>query len=117
MSSPSDRATRRKPLKILLTEASSTSARQTLYALGSLGYTIDICDPDPLCLGRFPRYARAWHRCPPFGTEPLSYLHFLMDLLKRGRYDILFPVHDQLYLLARFANVLQRYVAVALPPV
>jgi hypothetical protein len=105
----------RRRLKVLLSEASSTSARQALYALGRAGHVLDVCDPDPLCLGRFSRYVRAWHRCPPFAADPAGYLRFLEGRLRRGRYDVLFPVHDQVYLLARFREQLGRYAGLALP--
>jgi glutathione synthase/RimK-type ligase-like ATP-grasp enzyme len=106
----------RKRLRILLTEGSSTSARQTICALGRLSHRIDILDPQPLCLGRFSRYVRAWYRCPPFSSQPDAYLRFLINRLRRGRYDVLIPVHDQVYLLAYFRDKIQRHVAVALPP-
>jgi predicted ATP-grasp superfamily ATP-dependent carboligase len=101
---------------VLFTEASSTSARQALYALGRRGYIIDVCDPNPFCLGRFSRYIRSWLRCPPFGREPEKYLQFLRDRLSEGRYDVLFPVHDQVFLLAQFADLFERQIAVALSP-
>ena len=104
------------PLKILFTEGSSTSARQTLYALGRLGYTIDVCDSQRLCLARFSRYVRRFYRCPSFTADPLGYLDFLVGRLRREHYDVLFPVHDQIYLLARFPEVFQGLTAVALPP-
>jgi len=100
---------------ILLTEAASTSARQTLYALGRMGHTIDVCDPQRLCLGRFSRYVRKWHRCPSFAADPVGYVEFLLERLDRGSYDVLFPVHDQVYLLSRFREALGRRVGVALP--
>ena len=103
-------------LKVLLTEGSSTSARQTLYALGRRGYTIDVCDPQRLCLGRFSRFVRRWYLCPSFTADPLGYLDFLSGRLCRERYDVLFPVHDQVYLLARFPEVVRGLAAVALPP-
>jgi predicted ATP-grasp superfamily ATP-dependent carboligase len=106
----------KKSLGVLLTEASSTSARQALYALGRLGYRVDIVNPQPFCLGRFSRYVRAWYRCPPFAAEPAAYMRTLLSRLRSGRYDVLIPVHDQVYLLARFRDELERYVAVALPP-
>ena len=102
-------------LKILLTEGSSTSARQTLYALGRLGHTIDVCDPQRLCLGRFSRYVRRFYRCPLFTTEPLAYLRCLNDRLQVGQYDVLLPVHDQVYLLARVRDILSQRVGIALP--
>jgi hypothetical protein len=108
-------ARRRGRLRILLSEGSSTSARQTLYALGRAGHVLDLCDPQALCLGRFSRYVRAWHRCPPFAADPGGYLGFLEGRLRRGRYDVLFPVHDQVYLLARCRERLARYAGLAVP--
>ena len=51
---------------------------------------------------------RAYHRCPSFTADPLGYLEFLRDRLGREHYDVLFPVHDQVYLLSRFREDLQR---------
>src|SRR5262245_53571762 len=100
-----------KSQEVLMPEASSTSARQNLYALGLLGYSMYICDPQPLCLGRFSRYVRAWHRCPPFATDPAAYVRFLVSRLKKRCYDVLIPIHDQVYLLARFRELLEKHVA------
>jgi predicted ATP-grasp superfamily ATP-dependent carboligase len=101
-------------LKVLLTEGSSLSARHTLYALRS-GHTIDILDPNPLCQGRFSRFVRRWCRCPSFSREPEAYLALLADRLRAERYDVLFPTHDQVFLLARFRDVLRPHVGLALP--
>lgn len=102
-------------MKVLLTEGASTSARQTIYALGRLGATVDLCDPQSLCLGRFSRFVRTWRRCPSFTSDPEGYVSFLIDLLKREQYDVLLPVHDQVYLLSQFREELNQYTAVALP--
>jgi predicted ATP-grasp superfamily ATP-dependent carboligase len=102
--------------RILLTEGSSLSARQTLYALGRSRHRIDVCDPRPfLCLGRYSRYVRACHRCPSFTADPAGYVHFLIDRLERERYDVLLPVHDQVYVVARFRDVLGRRAGLAVP--
>jgi hypothetical protein len=49
---------------VLFSEGSSLCARQALSALGPLGYRIDVCDPNPLCLSRFSRFVRRFHRSP-----------------------------------------------------
>ena len=103
------------PLKVLLSEGSSLSARQAISALGPTGARIEICDPDPLCLGRFSRFVLAWHRCPRWNVDPVGYLQFLARRLASERYDVLLAVHDQAFLLARFRNELGRYVGLALP--
>jgi hypothetical protein len=108
--------TRGRRLRILLTEGSSLSARQTLYALGPSRPVIDVCDPRPLlCLARFSRYVRACYRCPSFAKDPAGYLRFLFHRLRTDRYDVLLPTHDQVYLLARFRDNLAGRVRVALP--
>jgi hypothetical protein len=63
---------------VLFSEGSSLSARQALSALGPLGYRIDVCDPNPLCLSRFSRFVRRFHRSPALGTDPAAYLHFIV---------------------------------------
>ena len=103
------------PATVLFTEGASTSARQALYALGRRGHTIDICDSQSLCLGRFSRYVRTWYRCPSFTRDPLGYIRYLIDRLQRTSYDVLFPAHDQVYLLARFRRTLGGLVGLAVP--
>ena len=100
--------------KILLTEGASLSARHTLYALGG-GHTIDILDPDPLCQCRFSRHVRRWYRAPRFAKEPEEFLRFLADLLRRERYDVVLPTHEQVYLLSRFRDAVGRRAGLALP--
>jgi predicted ATP-grasp superfamily ATP-dependent carboligase len=102
-------------LKILLSEGSSTSARQTLFALGRLGATIDVCDPQRLCLARFSRYVRSRLACPSFKLQPGEYLRFIVERLRQEPYDVLLPVHDQVYLLSRYREELARHTGVALP--
>lgn len=103
-----------KRVKVLLSEGSSTSAREALYALGPL-YTIDILDPSALCQGRFSSYVRRWHRCPSYSKDPLAYLRFLVQLLRKEKYDVFFPTHEQAYLIARVHELLRPYVGIATP--
>ncbi len=103
-------------MDILFSEGSSTSARQSLSALGPLGHAIDLCDPQALCLGRFSRYTRSWYRCPAFNRQPAEYLAFLVDRLQHGRYEVLLATHDQVFLLSRYREDLGRLVNLAVPP-
>jgi predicted ATP-grasp superfamily ATP-dependent carboligase len=83
---------------ILLSEGSSTNAREVISALGPLGYVLDVCDPNPICLGRFSRYVRRVHRSPVSGRDPIGYLRFVHRLLREHHYDVLLPVNEQAYL-------------------
>ena len=102
-----------RPLRVLLSEGSSTSAREIITALGLAGHWVEICDPDRHCIGRMSRFVRRFHRCPGIGADPEGYLAFVIDLVSRGRFDVLLPTHEQGYLFAKARERL--HVAVALP--
>jgi hypothetical protein len=113
MSDDSNHSSRTR-LSILMTEGSSLSARQALYALGPR-HTIDLIDPSPLCQCRFSRFVRRWDRCPSFAKDPCSFLTFLGELLRKRRYDVLLSTHEEVFLLARVRDALSRHVGLALP--
>ncbi|HEX6555488.1 MAG TPA: hypothetical protein VF026_22195 [Ktedonobacteraceae bacterium] len=108
------RRTSRASIRILLSEGSSLSARQAITALGRYGYTLDVCDPNPLCISRFSRFVRRHYRCPAAGTDPTGYLAFVLDRLTQERYDVLLPVHEQAFLFANVRDQLPTGVGVAL---
>jgi len=102
--------------RILLSEGSTLSARQTVTVLDRAGHRVDVCDPDPRCISSWSRYVRGVFRCPGMGEDPAGYLAFMIERLERGGYDVLLPVHEQAYLFARFRDRLPARVHVALAP-
>jgi hypothetical protein len=102
-------------LRILLSEGSSLSARESITALGIVGYRVDVCDPDSLCLGRFSRFVRRYYPCPAVGRNPWEYLDFVCSLLRRGQHDVLFPAHEQAFLFSRMRRQIPPKVALAVP--
>ena len=102
-------------MRILLSEGSSTSAREAVTAFGVRGHAVELCDPDPRCFARFSRFVRKFHRCPGLRDEPLQFLDFVVDLVSRERFDVLVPIHEQGFLFAAAADRLAPHVAVALP--
>jgi predicted ATP-grasp superfamily ATP-dependent carboligase len=103
------------PLRVLLSEGSSTSAREAITILGVAGHHVEVCDPSPWCLARFSRFARKFHRCPPLRDDPAGYLAFVECLLAPGRFDVLLPTHEQGFLFARVVERLQGHAGFALP--
>src|SRR3954464_1588070 len=99
---------RARPLRILFTEGSSLSARQTLYPLGRQ-YEIDVMDPDPLCQCRFSSLVRHFIRSPSFAKQPAEFLRFLVRIVRDRQYDVVLPTHEQTYLLSRFREELLPY--------
>ncbi|MET0483349.1 MAG: hypothetical protein ABWZ27_10605 [Aestuariivirgaceae bacterium] len=102
-------------MRILLSEGNSTSAREAVTALGLAGHAIEICDPEPLCLGRFSRFVSRVHRCPGIGEDPEGYLAFICDLLARERFDVLLPIHEQGLVFARAHDRVAALTRIALP--
>src|SRR5579871_5282883 len=94
--------------RVLMSEGSSLSARESLTALGLAGLHVEVVDSNPFCLARFSRSCRRWHRAPSFGLEPEGYLARVQELLAGGRFDVLFPAHEQAYLFASYKGVLSR---------
>lgn len=101
-------------ISVLITEGSSGSAKETLYCIGEK-YDIDFLDPSLFCQCRFTRFKRNAIRCPRFASEPDQYLRFLIKTVRKNDYDVLFPVHEHIYLLAKVRERIEREVAVALP--
>lgn len=103
-------------LRILLTEGSSTSARHSIYALARFRPLLDVCDPNnSFCLARASTCVRRCFRCPPFADDPAAYLRALLQRLRAKPYDVLFPAHDQTFLLSRFREEFASRVGLAVP--
>jgi hypothetical protein len=103
-------------LRILLSEGSSTSAREAITMLGQDGHHVEVCDPQGHCIGRFSRFVARFHRCPPLGADPQGYVAFVKDLLARQTFDVLLPIHEQGFALAAIKDALGGHTGVALPP-
>lgn len=102
-------------LRVLVTEGSSTSAREAITILGLSGHHVEICDPSLYCLARFSRFVRRFHRCPGLRTDPAGFLAFVEHLLSTNDFDVLLPTHEQGFLLARVQARFEGRVGVALP--
>jgi predicted ATP-grasp superfamily ATP-dependent carboligase len=104
-----------KPLRVLLSEGSSTSAREAITILGLSGHLIEVCDPSPYCLARFSRFVQKFHRCPAMRDDPAGFLGFVEELLAAKHFDVLLPIHEQGFLFARVRQRLEDRVGLALP--
>jgi predicted ATP-grasp superfamily ATP-dependent carboligase len=104
-----------KPLRVLLSEGSSTSAREAITVLGLAGQIVEVCDPSPVCLGRFSRFVSRFHRCPGLRDDPAGYLAFVEKLLAERAFDVLLPVHEQGFAFARVKGRFETRVGLALP--
>jgi predicted ATP-grasp superfamily ATP-dependent carboligase len=104
-----------KPLRVLLSEGNSTSAREAITILGLAGHAVEVCDPSPVCLGRFSRFVGKFHRCPGLRDDPAGYLAFVEKLVAERKYDVLLPIHEQGFLFSRVRERLEQRAGLALP--
>ncbi len=104
-----------KPLRVLVSEGNSTSAREAITILGLSGHLVEVCDPSVHCLSRFSRFVRKFHRCPGLQDDPAGFLAFVEKLLATEHFDVLLPTHEQGFLFARVRQRLEDRVGIALP--
>src|ERR1700752_4420025 len=101
------------PLRVLVSEGSSTSSREAITVLGLGGHHVEVCDPSPWCLARFSRFVKKFHRCPPLRDDPDRYLAFVERLLSAQLFDVLLPTHEQGFLFSRVQKRLPPAVGLA----
>jgi predicted ATP-grasp superfamily ATP-dependent carboligase len=104
-----------KPLRVLVSEGSSTSAREAITILGLSGHIVEVCDPSPYGLARFSRFVAKFHHCPGLRDDPAGFLGFVEALLAARHFDVLLPTHEQGFLFARVRQRLEHRVGLALP--
>ncbi len=101
-------------VRVLMSEGSSLSARESLTGLGRAGFHVEVVDGNPRCLARFSKFCRRVHVAPRFGVDPRGYLESVVALVAGRRFDVLYPAHEQAFLFARFRETLSPHVAFAL---
>ena len=69
------------PVRVLMSEGSSLSARKSLTGLGRAGFHVEVVDGNPLCLARFSKFCRRLHAAPRFGVDPRGYLERVVELV------------------------------------
>ncbi len=104
-------------MKILMTDGSGLTARQTANRLAAAGHAVEALAPDPLCLCRFTRHVQRIHRVPAYGPDPLRWLEVALAIYRVGHFDVLFPTQEQVAVLASDPDrPRDSGVATAVPP-
>src|SRR5260370_4696667 len=110
-----DSANVQKPIRVLVAEGNSTSAREAVTMLGVAGVLVEVCDPSGGWLGRFLGFVQKFHRCPGLRDDPAGFLGFVEDVLTAQHFDVLLPIHEQGFLFARVQERLGHRAGLALP--
>ena len=93
-------------LRVLLSEASSLTAREHLSVLGPAGIDVDVASSSRLAIARFSRWCRRVVRVPCSADDPRGCLAVIAAALRSGRYDALLPTHEQAWLFAAGRHLL-----------
>ena len=93
-------------LRVLLSEASSLTAREHLSVLGPSGIGVDVASSSRLAIARFSRWCRRVVPVPCSADDPRGYLAAIAAALREGRYDALLPTHEQAWLFAAGRHLL-----------
>jgi len=104
-----------RPLRVLVSEGNSTSAREAVTILGLSGHRIELCDPARWCLARFSRFVGKFHHCPGLRDDPAGFLAFVEQLLAAQPFDVVLPIHEQGFLFARARQLVENRAGLALP--
>ncbi|MCW2966617.1 MAG: hypothetical protein JWM71_389, partial [Solirubrobacteraceae bacterium] len=94
-------------MRILLSDGSGLTARQTATQAAAAGHHVEVVSPTRLGAAAFTRHVRRVHRVPAFGRDPFGWLETTLGILRRGRHDVLLPTQEQVALLAREAGAVR----------
>ena len=87
-------------MRVLLSEASSLTARETVTVLGPSGHHLEAMTSQRMPVARFSRYVSRLHHCPAAGGDPAGYLDAVVKVIRERRIDVLLPTHEQAWLFA-----------------
>lgn len=94
-------------MRILLSDGTGLTARQSATLLSRAGHQVEALSPDPLCLGRFTRHVRRVHPVPAYGNDPFGWLDAALAIARRRHIDVLFPTQEQVAVIALAAGRLR----------
>jgi hypothetical protein len=104
-------------VRVLLSDGSGLTARQSATVLSGAGHVVEALSPDPLCLCRFTGHVRRVHHVPSYGADPFGWLDAALAVYARGRFGLLLPTQEQIAVLSCAAGRLREAgVVTAVPP-
>jgi hypothetical protein len=87
-------------MRVLLSDGSGLTARQTAAQLADAGHQVDVLSPDRVCLARFTRRVRHVWSVPPYGRDPIRWLRAAVSAYQSTGADVLVPTQEQVAVLS-----------------
>ena len=94
-------------MRVLLSDGSGLTARQTANQLADAGHRVEALSSDPFCLARFTRRVRRIHPVPAYGPDPVGWLDAALAIMGGSDLDVLFPTQEQVAVLSACADVVR----------
>ena len=94
-------------MRVLLSDGTGLTARQSATLLSQAGHRVEALSPDPLCLCQFTRHVRRVHRVPAYGADPLGWLDAALAIAARQHAEVLFPTQEQVAVMSLAAQRLR----------
>ncbi|MEV6559372.1 hypothetical protein AB0M22_26900 [Nocardia sp. NPDC051756] len=88
------------PVRVLLTEVSSLTAREFLTVLGPAGYHLEALSANAFALGRWSIWLKRVHRGPAAGADPEGFARALDAVTRDRTFDAVLSTHEDVVLLA-----------------
>lgn len=101
--------------KILVTDGRSLAALAIIRSFGEKGFEVHCGDDFKSNLSSYSRYVKKKFVYPSPALYPSKFVEYLLGLVKNEKYDMIFPVRDDITLiLSKYKNEFQKYTNLCL---
>jgi predicted ATP-grasp superfamily ATP-dependent carboligase len=102
-------------MSVLVTNARNRIAYNVVRSLGQKGVAVHVADFVPRSMSFISRYAKSSFLYPSPFREPEAFLRCMTEHIARLKPDVLIPVYEETFLLARHKDLLSPLVSFVLP--
>jgi len=96
--------------KILVTDGRSLAALAIIRSFGEKGFEVHCGDDFKNNLSSYSRYVKKRVIYPSPDSDPAGFIKYLINLVKSEKYDMIFPVRDDItLLLSKYKSEFQKY--------
>lgn len=94
---------------ILLTSGRIWSALALTRKFGRLGYQVEVVDSSQVAVSRYSKYCVRFHRAPSLTESPTAFGSFIVDLVKKRKYEFVVPVFEEVIVLGKFRDEILKH--------
>jgi glutathione synthase/RimK-type ligase-like ATP-grasp enzyme len=95
-------------MRVLLSDGCGLASRQTARLLHEAGHVVGVLTPTRVCICGVTRSVIRVHKVPAVSHDPTAWLDATIDAVRRGEYSVVLPTQEEVAVLARHADRLER---------